>query len=123
MLSVGLHADNMEVAVDDGGVVLDGTVVDDVTVPLPSFGMEFRHRFRPKWTAGITAEWFGIEFDEFEGDLVSASAVIQWDTWDKFGLALAWNYFEIDIEAGDTDFEGFFNWRYTGPMFALKYDF
>lgn len=122
-VSGGIHADRMTVKMADSGNILGGTVVDEQVVPLPSIGLEFRHRFRPKWSVMATAEWFGIEISEIKGSLVSASALLEYAAWDQVSLALAWNHFELDVEAGDTDFKGIFEWRYTGPVFALKYDF
>ncbi len=121
--SVGVHADRLEVRFADSGNILGGTVAEETTLPLPSFGLRFRHKFAPKWGVMANAEWFGIEFGEYKGDLLSATAAVEWRGWEKVGLALAWNYFEVDFEAGDSDFKGFFNWQYTGPMFAVKYDF
>jgi len=122
-LSAGIHADNLEVIIADSGNILNGTIVEDQGLPLPSFGLEFSHRFRPKWTVWAKAEWFGIEFGEYKGDLIFASAAVEWNAWEKVGLVLAWNHFDVDFEAGDSDFKGSFTWQYTGPMFALKYDF
>ncbi len=122
-VSGGIHADTMKVSLSDSGSLLGGTVVDSQTIPLPSIGLEFRHRFRPKWSVVANAEWFGIELDELEGSLISAAAVLEWAAWNKVSLALAWNYFELDVKVGDTDFSGKFNWQYTGPVFLLKYSF
>ena len=122
-ISGGIHADNLEVSLADSGGILGGAIVEDQTLPLPSIGLEFKHQFRPKWSVIGNFEWFGIEVSEYKGDLISAGLAVQWAAWEKTNLVFAWNHFEVDFEAGDSDFKGFFNWQYTGPIFALKYDF
>ena len=125
--SVGVHVDSMEIKLRDmisgGGSVLGQTLVDEVTVPLPSFGLDYRYRFSPRWSLSLNGEWFGIEIGELEGDLRTFKGGVIWDVWQSSSLFFAWNYFELDISVGDSDFKGLFNWNYSGPVIGFSYGF
>ncbi len=125
--SFGVHADKVEIEIRETGLggppVFPQPLVEETTLPLPSIGLKYRYRFSPKWAMALNGEWFGVEIGEVEGAIVSFQGGVTWDVWERTSLLLAWNYFDLDVDAGDSNLTGSFSWEYSGPVFGVKFGF
>ncbi len=116
----GIHVTEMSAGVSEA--TLGGVDVSH-SAPLPMFTGALDFHLAPKWTLVAMAEWFGIEIGDIEGGLSHADLALRWQTWQKVGLSVGYNYFELDFEQGDADFKGLFDYSYKGPFLGVDVAF
>ena len=89
-------------------------------LPLPLFGVRYDHHFSDKWSAGIGAAFFSIEFGEdtldASGSLVNARAYGEYRFTDRFGAGFAIDAFKLDVEADKNRWSGEYVLDYWGPQ-------
>ncbi|PMG29326.1 hypothetical protein BCU94_14220 [Shewanella sp. 10N.286.52.C2] len=108
-------------------------VVDNaITAPLPNIGLYGNYEFYPGWTFGAHVQYFAIKYDNFKGSLVDIRAGVQAKISDNWQLALAYNYYDVDVDIEqsrsilDEEYRTLdynINYGFTGPMFAVSYRF
>jgi hypothetical protein len=106
------------VAVAGGDANADVTA--DVDAPLPLFGLRYDHHFSQRWSMGLQGAFFKIKIGNVEGDLWSARADAEYRFSKHFGLGLAVEGFEVDIDSSGSSWQGTINYRYWGPQVYLK---
>lgn len=116
----GLHWTEMKAGISVAGIGT-GSVASDG--PLPMITLAYEYRLSPKWTAVFVGEWFGIELDQAEGELVHGDATLLWQTWENVALGVGYNFFEIDFKDGEADFKGLFDYNYQGPFLGVEFVF
>ncbi len=89
-------------------------------LPLPLFGLRYDRHFSDKWSAGVSAAFFSIEFAEetfdASGSLLSARAYAEYRFSDQFGAGFALDSFKLDVEAEKTRWNGEYVLDYWGPQ-------
>jgi hypothetical protein len=99
-------------------------VTADADLPLPLIGLRYEHHFSQRWSAGLQGGFFKLSYGKdalnVEGDIWSARAHAEYRFSRHFGLGLAVEGFEIDVEASSGSWQGGLNYRYWGPQLYLK---
>lgn len=116
----GIHITDMSAGLTEttlGGVAIGSSA------PLPMLTGALNYRVAPNWTLAVMGEWFGIELGDIEGALWHGDLALHWQAWERFGLAIGFNYFELDFGLGDADFRGLFDYRYMGPFLGVDISF
>jgi len=95
---------------------------EDVTAPLPFFGIRLDYAITPKFFIKQSVDFFYMEYKQFTGRLLDLKIGLEYNIWKHFGLGLAYNYFNIDIEGdGDViDWKGSLGFGFTGLMLYGK---
>jgi len=129
---IGLHWTDIDFLIDasawadkDGsGPSGQARLTAGVGVPLPLFGISYRYNFSRKWTGGLGAGYFSLSLDdddtEFSGSLYNIRADTEYWFWNNVALGAAINFFEVDLEVKDSDWNGNFEYRYWGPQLYLR---
>jgi len=99
-------------------------VTADGNMPLPLIGLRYEHHFSQRWSAGLQGAFFTLQFGKdtlnVEGDIWSARAHAEYRFSRRFGLGLAVEGFEVDVEASQGSWQGGLKYRYWGPQLYLK---
>lgn len=134
----GLHIADMSIALQLSGAVCDVAMgemspcptgqtpplqSEDVTAPLPHFGVSFAYSFTPKIAARIQLIGFALELDSIDGSLVEIDADISWQPWQNFGMGVGLRYFNADVESKGSELNGKFDLEYYGPVVYLSASF
>jgi hypothetical protein len=90
-----------------------------VTAPLPNIGGWFMRSWSERWAARVRLDWLAADVGRYDGHIINASASVGYAIGDHFGMALAYNYFEIDLGIDDPDWRGSARSRYEGPYLSL----
>ncbi|WP_040481866.1 hypothetical protein [Luminiphilus syltensis] len=92
------------------------------TAPLPVGGLRGAYYLSDRWTLRGAVEIFALEYEEYTGSLSDARVSIDYRATDRFSLGLGYNAvnFNIGIERGN--FDGDFDWGYSGAIVYLKFD-
>jgi len=93
----------------------------EVTAPLPVIGIHGGYRFSERWAFSGRAQFFGLEFDDYEGDMEAISAAFLWDTTRWFSLGLGIDYYRVNVKSEDADWKGEIKYEYFGPVFAIGF--
>jgi len=97
--------------------------VGDITAPLPVIGLRGIYAFAERWTFRASGEFFFIEFDHIKGSLVDLYAVVDYAVRDSVSVGFGFNSVDLNVDVSKGGFEGSMDWRYTGGLLFLKFDF
>ena len=101
----GLHSSNLTGVVES----------ENVTAPLPHFGISWAYAISPTVAAEIRAMGFAIELDNIDGGLLEISGDIVWRPWQHVGFGAGLRYFKSNVKAGNAELNGEFDLEYFGP--------
>ncbi len=101
-----------------------GSETAGITAPMPNVFLRASHRFAENWVITGTAGYFSLEYDDVEGDLISARAALKWRPGGgRFGGGLGYQYVSIDVtDAGGSKTETYDIQMY-GPILFLEIGF
>lgn len=95
----------------------------DITAPLPVVGLRGEYQLAEKWSFRASAEFFSLEYEEFDGTLTDLYAGIDYKLFNRASVGLGVNSVRMDIGISDSDLNGKMDWRYDGALLFLKFDF
>ncbi|MDX1488831.1 MAG: hypothetical protein R3268_11560 [Acidiferrobacterales bacterium] len=106
-ISAGLFVSDISVGVSTvpGGASDKGTV----TAPLPVIGAYFRYEMPKRWRFVGKVDFFYLEFDDFEGNLIDLRLNVEHQTWKNVGFGFGLNAIGTNLEVDDRDFRGEFD--------------
>jgi hypothetical protein len=125
--TIGLYVMPIDIELNATGLVnVDETA--RFTAPLPSLGLRMDFAITPKWFLRSNFEIFYVEIKEFKGTLYESGVAIEYIPWKHLGFGLAFNVFDLDIEADGEDYPGIdftgeIGFRYTGLLLYAKMPF
>ena len=96
---------------------------DSVTAPLPVFGLRGEYELADKWKFRASAEFFALEYEEYDGSLIDFYAGVDYQLWDKASIGLGINSVTIDVGVDRPGFDGEIDWQYDGALLFVKFDF
>jgi hypothetical protein len=95
----------------------------DVTAPLPVLGLRGEYFFSDRWRASASAEWFGVEVDDYDGTLRDLLIGIDYRFGKHAAVGLGYNSVQIDVDATDGDLRADLLWKYSGFIGYLRFSF
>ena len=97
----------------------DGSVKAEADAPLPLIGAGYDWYVNERWKVTLGGEAFYIKLSDgpfsFEGSLVSLGVSTEYYIWDNFGVGAGVNYFNMDVDVDDDDWNGGFEYEWWGP--------
>lgn len=88
----------------------------EAATPLPSFGAECRSIWNDRLSTRISAQYFGLSFNEgeYSGDFIDALAAVEYRLTQHLGLGGGYHYFDLQVDrhkgnftlSGDYSFQG-----------------
>lgn len=86
-------------------------------VPLPNIGIWYTRSLSPKWAIRTRLDWFSASIGDYGGQIINASAGLNYQLFEHFGLGLNYNFFELSVNVDKSDWRGEVTTRYDG-LFA-----
>jgi hypothetical protein len=100
------------------------TATEDVTAPLPVFGVRGEYAITPRLTVGGAMQWFKLKSDGFDGRLTDFYVGADYRVTQRFAVGLAYNDVSFDVEAeDDIGLNGAVDWSYDGMFLYAKLGF
>ena len=125
-LGIGLGGHILDVsAFISGDATIDGVPAGfvqeraSVSQPLPNFGAWYMHAFSPKLAVLIRVDWLSASYDRYDGRIVNSALSFGYTPTDHFGIGVEYNFFEIDFNVSDPDWNGGIRARFNGPYISL----
>lgn len=125
-LGFGLFVMPMEFGVK---AIVDGVATqnleESITAPLPVFGIGFDIALTPKWFIRQDLEFFYLEIDDFQSNILSATLALEYLPWKHVGVGLGVDGKQVHIESNGSDypgvdFNGTVGFSYAGASLYLK---
>ena len=101
----------------------------EVTLPLPVLSLRGEVKLSRKFCLQGSADAFYLKLDGFSGSLIDVQFGVEYQLTRNVGLGLAYNFFDLDVEAGEDsdypgiDFDGAVNMKTTGLLLYGKFSF
>lgn len=138
-LKAGLHIAKLEASVQISGEICGPTTVpsmppgcppagseaisEDVTAPLPHFGVSYSYALTPTLSLALQAVGFAIEINSIDGSIIELDADLAWQPFDRFGFGAGLRYFNTNVKAGNSELNGEFDFEYFGPTVYFQATF
>lgn len=94
--------------------------VGEVTAPLPVVGLRGEYYINDRWRLSGSAEWFGLEFNEYDGTLDDVILSLDYRVSERTGLGLGYNHVHINVDAVEKSLRADLDWRYSGFFAYLR---
>ena len=95
----------------------------DVTAPLPVLGIRGEYYFSERWRATASAEWFGLEIDDYDGTLQDVLIGIDYRVTKHASIGVGFNDVDIDVDATEKAIRADLKWEYSGYIAYLRFSF
>jgi hypothetical protein len=97
---------------------------EDVTAPLPLFGLRGDYEINDRITLHGAMQWFAFETDDLDGRLTDFYVGADYGFGQRMAVGLAYNRVSMNIGAQEDDgFTGRIDWGYDGLLLYFKMDF
>jgi hypothetical protein len=100
-----------------------GAEEEDVTAPLPHFGVSYAYAFSPSVALRLQALAFAIEIDSIKGSILEADADLTWQPTRHFGAGIGFRYFNTNVKGKGSELNGEFDFEYVGPVVYIQASF
>lgn len=100
-----------------------GTENEDVSAPLPHFGLQYGYAMTPNSAFRVSAVGFAVELDKIDGSLIEVDADVAWQPWRHVGFGVGYRYFNGDVKSTGSELNGSFRFEYQGPQIYVEATF
>lgn len=120
--SIGVHYTELELTLSaeaeasGGTLAADLSETGDVGAPLPVIGLRGLWALPRNFWIDLSAQYFALEIDEYDGSLVNLRAIVLWQPSQWLGIGLGYDRFAVDLDVAKERFDGSLDWAYQGPM-------
>ncbi|MCC7633663.1 hypothetical protein [Stenotrophomonas rhizophila] len=111
----------------DVGDLYQGEFLDekaDGVAPVVGARMTFRPADR--WMINLQGQYLNTSwgnFDDYEGDLTRANAIVEYSLTDKFGIFAGYDYFKLDVDQKGRDGTIGLKQEFSGPVAGVSVSF
>ncbi len=123
-IGAGLHVMDMSATVA-AEVVIDGVITDlgtgtsNSTAPLPNIYVYGEYTFTPKVAMTGTVSWFGLRIGQYDGELVSLNANVEYRPWKNIGIGIGYTQVNLNLTVDGVDSTLNFEIDASGPRIYL----
>lgn len=127
-IGLGLHtvdiATTLQARVDVGEESVEVVQASLKTLaPLPNL-MAYAHwRFHERWNLLGRLGWFGLDYDNYSGDMINAHVTLAFDITPRVGLGAAWHFVNLDLDLEKENYTQVYDIDFSGPMAFLRFSF
>jgi len=92
--------------------------------PMPLLGLEFDYFLSKRWTAAVHGEVFSLDINDdtfsFQGEIWNLRLSTEYWLLNNFGAGFAVNWFRVNVDVNDKEWNGGFDYSYFGPQIYLS---
>ena len=90
--------------------------------PLPNLGAWYRYSISPRWAFRARYDLLDASVGDYDGLLMNAAVGLNYKLLENFGIGVAYNYFELDVEVDRSSWRGKVETIYDGAyIYASAY--
>lgn len=91
----------------------------DASAPLPNIGAWFYYSPASRWLLKARVDWLSANIGDYSGGLWNVSAGVNFQFTEHFGLELDYQFFQLNVDVDDSDWNGSAKASTSGPFVAL----
>jgi hypothetical protein len=127
-IGLGLHVANLSVAIAGTGFVgdIEAPVLRNAattTAPLPDARLYGGYALAPTLALEGGIGWFSLNYGDFDGDLRTATAVLEWRPTQRYGVGVGYTYLDFDLTVDESRTRDSYDFRLDGPILYLSAGF
>lgn len=92
----------------------------DFLAPLPNAIVKYARKLSDHWIWHNSLGWFGLNYDEYSGSLISISTSFEYSFNDRWGTGLGYSAVDMDLEIEDDKFTEIYDVNFDG-VFAFVF--
>jgi len=115
-LLLGLHTTSFKAGMSKVGSGVQIAEAADATVPLPTIGLSGTWAIDPQWRLGATAQFFSLNYGDYDGSLFNGSVSAEYRLNRNFALGAGYTVYDYNLDATKDKFRGSFDYQFAGPM-------
>ena len=93
----------------------------DTSQPLPNLGVWWMYSPARRWLIDTRLDFFSASIDKYDGTLINGSIAVNYQAFRHVGFALAYQYFNVNLNVDKSDWTGELDARYSGPMLSATF--
>ncbi len=118
---LGLHYTKITASLSGpNGNISDSASVD---VPLPTIGVVGGVRLADNWRLAGFAQLLKVKIDQYDGELLNASAGVEWAFMPSAYVGLGYNYYRYELTSEKSNARGKFDFTFDGPSLYAGWSF
>jgi hypothetical protein len=96
---------------------------NDFLAPLPNVVGYANFRLSPRWTWRNRLGWFGLDYDDYSGDMVTLLSSVELAVHENWGVGLGYSLVDLSLDVEEGPRTTTFNIDYDGPYAFITFDF
>lgn len=89
------------------------------SAPLPNIGAWYYYSPSPRWLLNARVDWLSASIGDYSGGLWDIGAGVNFQLTKHFGLGLDYQFFQLNVDVKDTDWNGSAKISTSGPILSL----
>ena len=95
----------------------------DITAPLPNILGYGAYAITPKLSVDGAVGWFGLDYGDYSGNLVTLVANLEYRLTKNFGVGVGYNYVDMDLTIDKSKRKDKYDLDYKGPVAYISASF
>jgi hypothetical protein len=91
------------------------------SAPLPNIGAWYNFSPARNWLLHGRVDWISANIGDYDGSFWNASVGVNYQVWRNVGLDLSWQYFNLNVNVGKSDWSGGAEMTYSGPVLGATF--
>jgi hypothetical protein len=87
-----------------------------VLAPLPNVSLGGGYRLADQLYLSARFGYLSLSYDKYDGRLFSARGAVEWRPVKRFGVGLAYQHVDVDLEVDDTTKQELYDFEFRGPV-------
>jgi opacity protein-like surface antigen len=128
-IGAGVHVVDFDTKLKvSGGItgIGSGSIQSDsveLTAPLPNILGFGTYAFTPKLFLEGSGGWFGLDYNDYSGNLWVLTANLEYRVTDHVGVGVGYNYFDMDLTIDKSSRKDKYDLKYKGPLVYVSAGF
>lgn len=95
----------------------------DTLAPLPNVLLYSYWKFADCWRLTARAGWFGLSYDNYDGEMTNLHALLRYDRSDRWAIEAGYQFVKLDVEVEKVDHMRVFDVDFDGLMAVVRFNF
>jgi hypothetical protein len=121
---IGIHFLKINTFIEGEVIINEGETAfrrseAETSQPLPNIGIWYMYSPSQRWLIDTRVDFMSASIDDYDGTLWNANIGVNFQVSRHFGIGLAYQYFDVELNVDKSDWQGEANFRYSGPILSL----